>query len=53
MKVSPSLFVPPIKIVIVHRMVLSECCGLVWSKVRYGSFLVAFCEIVLGLFRTV
>ena len=41
MKVSLSLFVPPIKIVIVHRVALSECWVILFG-LRYGSFLVAF-----------
>ena len=53
MKVSPSLFVPPIKIVIVHWVVLSECLvilfGLRFDMVAFGWL---FYGINLGLFGT-
>ena len=40
MKVSPSLFVPPIKILSSYTGGVERVLGdLVWYKVRYGSFL--------------
>ena len=41
MKVPPSLFVPSIEIVIVHRVALSECWVTLFG-LRHDSFLVAF-----------
>ena len=47
MKVSPSLLVPPMKIVIVHRVVLSECWVILFG-LRFD--MVAFWWLFMELF---
>ena len=54
MKVSPSLFVPPVKFVIVHRVVLSECWVILFGlRFDMAAFWWLFYGIILGLFGTV